>query len=163
MTKMIIRKAVTEDISSIQNIAYETWHDTYDGMIPRNVQNKFLGRAYSDENMPGRIARTSLFVAVDKEQIIGFANFFYKNPQEAELGALYVLPAAQGKKAGTKLLEAGIQEKPSLREIYVEVERENVTGTAFYEARGFKLLEEYEEELYGHKLQTRRMKLALPE
>ncbi|TVP86543.1 MAG: N-acetyltransferase [Alkalicoccus sp.] len=131
-------------------------------MIPENVQDKFLEKAYSDENMPGRIERTSLFVAVDKEQIIGFANFFYKNHYEAELGALYVLPEAQGKKTGTKLLEAGLVEKQSLQEIHVEVERDNVTGTSFYEARGFKVLEEYEEELYGHKLQTKRMKLTVP-
>ncbi|WP_147804712.1 GNAT family N-acetyltransferase [Alkalicoccus halolimnae] len=159
--EIVIRKALPADIPHIQNIALETWHDTYDDLIPREVQDKFLAEAYSDERMPGRIERTSLFVAEENGEVVGFANFFFKNPQQAELGAVYIYPQAQGRKIGSRLLRAGIQEKNSLEKIYVEVEKENYAGMAFYYAKGFELLEEFEEELFGHKLQTTRMVLHL--
>jgi ribosomal protein S18 acetylase RimI-like enzyme len=158
---IVIRKASLADIPAIQNVASETWHDTYDELIPREVQDKFLGEAYSDERMPARIERTSLFVAEERGEVVGFANFFFKNPQQADLGAVYIYPLAQGKKIGSRLLRAGIKEKDSLKEMYVEVEKENHKGMAFYQARGFKILEEFEEELFGHNLQTTRMVLYL--
>jgi len=154
---LLIRKAKLDDIPEIQQIAKETWHHTYEGLIPRQIQDEFIDSAYSDKNMPLRVEKTILLVAVLNEKVLGFSNFFLKNQQQAELGAIYIYPQEQGKGIGTKLLDAGIKELNSISELFVEVERGNKAGEDFYEAKGFNLVEEYDENFYGHMLKTKRM------
>lgn len=43
----------------------------------------------------------------------------------------------------------------------MEVEAGNTSGESFYRAKGFIKEDEYEEELYGHLLHTKKMVLKL--
>lgn len=45
----IIREMKQEDIHAVQSVAKIAWHDTYEGIIPREIQDSFLDEAYSDE------------------------------------------------------------------------------------------------------------------
>ncbi|UCZ55204.1 GNAT family N-acetyltransferase [Bacillus shivajii] len=157
----MVRKATLEDLSAIQKIARETWHDTYDGLIPRDIQDKFVSRAYSDENMALRVEKTVLFVAEIKGEVVGFANFFRRESEEAELGAIYIYPVGQGKGIGSKLLDAGIHELHNVSKLFVEVEKGNESGERFYEAKGFEVVKEYDEDFYGHMLKTKQLILKL--
>lgn len=47
------------------------------------------------------------------------------------------------------------------REIHLEVEKENAIGTTFYKAKGFKIVDEYDDDFDGHILKTVRMELIL--
>ena len=162
MSKSVtVRKAQREDIPAIQRVAAESWHDTYDGLIPRDIQDTFISQAYSEENMKARIEHTYLFVAETADGISGFANFSKKDKEEAELGALYIEPGEQGKGIGTKLLQAGIAELGGVSRVMVEVESGNNIGESFYKARGFLLVGEFDENFYGHYLKTKRMVLHL--
>ena len=42
------------------------------------------------------------------------------------------------------------------------VEKDNLKGLHFYYAKGFKITEEFEEQIDGHVLKTVRKKLVLP-
>ncbi|WP_199880735.1 N-acetyltransferase [Bacillus massiliglaciei] len=48
-----------------------------------------------------------------------------------------------------------------LKEMFVHVEKENKIGKAFYKAKGFKTVSEFEEDFDGHILQTVRMVLKV--
>jgi len=39
---VFIRKMKRKDIKAVENIARIAWHTTYDGIIPRDVQDNFL-------------------------------------------------------------------------------------------------------------------------
>ena len=151
-----IRKAEIEDISSIQYIAKKSWNDTYKELIPVPIQEKFLKEAYSDEFMIKRVQQSLLMVAEDKVKLVGFANAFIKG-NKGELSAIYLLPEVQRQGIGSQLLEAMITKLNDINEIYVEVEKGNLIGERFYEAKGFKLVREYEDDFYGHTLQTKRL------
>jgi ribosomal protein S18 acetylase RimI-like enzyme len=160
VNEIIIRKVELKDIPEVQKIAKVTWNHTYDGLIPRQIQDKFISSAYSDENMTIRVEKTLLFVAVLNEEVVGFSNFFLRDSQ-AVLGAIYIYPKEHGKGIGTKLLKAGINEFDHVSNIFVEVEVGNEVGENFYKAKGFDFVEEYEEDFYGHKLKTKKLVLKV--
>ena len=101
------------------------------------------------------------YVADENGSISDFANFSnVKDHGEVELASIYLLPGAQGKGVGSKLLMFGI-EQLSPRTIYINVESDNQMGKQFYLARNFKVIDEFEEDFDGHLLQTTRMVLEV--
>ncbi|WFA04592.1 MULTISPECIES: GNAT family N-acetyltransferase [Bacillus] len=155
-----IRKMEMEDIASVQQVAKTSWNDTYDGIIPRSVQEEFLQSAYSDERMLERMERSLILVAEAGGEIVGFVNCsFVKEGGEAYLAAIYSYPEYQGNGIGSALLKEGIKRLEGVNKIFVEVEKDNRTGKHFYKAKGFEEISEYEEDFAGHSLKTVKMVL----
>ena len=153
---------ILEDIKQVQNVAKATWNATYEGIIPLSVQENFLKSAYSEDIMKRRSEQSHLFVAIDNEKVIGFANFSPVNEEgKTELGAIYLYPGFQGKGLGSALLQKGINSLKHVKEIYINVEKENKIGKTFYEAKGFQVVEEFDDDFDGHVLKTIRMVLEI--
>lgn len=158
MSKVMIRKANKTDIEAIQLVASESWHATYEGIIPRNIQDKFLAGAYHANMLEKRLKQGLLLVAAINDKVVGFANFFF-DETDAELAAIYLLPKYQNKGIGTALLEKGLAENPQVISLYINVEKENHQGVRFYKTKGFEVVSEMTEDFDGHYLQTVRMVL----
>jgi len=79
---------------------------------------------------------------------------------EVELAAIYLLPKFQRKGIGSKMLEQGIKEL-SPKKVYVNVEFGNITGKEFYKAKNFEVIDNIEEDFFGHKLKMTRMVLKI--
>ncbi|WP_102028993.1 GNAT family N-acetyltransferase [Salirhabdus sp. Marseille-P4669] len=159
---IVIREAKANDIKQIQDIAKKSWHATYEGIIPNAVQERFLQSAYSDEMMKKRLLGSFLFVAEVEKKVVGFANFSpVKEIGEVELGAIYIYPEYQGMGIGSHLLHKGIHHIDGVQSIYINVEKDNTIGRTFYEAKGFQLVEEFDDDFDGHTLKTVRMVLQV--
>lgn len=157
---VIIRKMHVEDIPQVQDVAKKSWNATYEGIIPFEIQEKFLKVAYNNDRMKQRLERSFLFVAEIDSIVVGFANFSPVNDEgKAELGAIYLYPEYQGKGIGSALLQKGINELEGVEEIYINVERDNEIGKSFYDAKGFQVLKEFDDDFEGHILKTMRMVL----
>jgi ribosomal protein S18 acetylase RimI-like enzyme len=144
-----------EDIESVQQIVKISWKDTYEGIIPIKVQDLFIERAYSDAMMMKRIEKTSVYVAVLEDKVIGFANFTGVDEDgDSELTAIYMHPEYQKLGYGKKLLALGLQHIQKAEQLFVYVESKNIKGRNFYENNGFTLLEEFDELFEGHPLST---------
>lgn len=158
----VIRKMRKEDIKEVQSVAKRSWHDTYEGIIPLEIQEKFLDYAYHEEMLQKRLEGSFLLVVVVETTIVGFANFSpVKKEGEVELGAIYLLPNFQGKGIGSALLQEGIVNIEGKREVYINVEKDNEKGINFYQAKGFETVEEFDDEFDGHLLKTVRMVLKV--
>ncbi|WP_199860687.1 GNAT family N-acetyltransferase [Oceanobacillus damuensis] len=158
----LIRKMTKEDTKKVQDVAQKSWNTTYEGIIPSEIQENFLNAAYSDEMMEKRLNSSLLLVAEVENSLVGFANYSpVKNECEVELGAIYIYPEHQGKGIGTALLQEGIKILEGVREIYINVEKENKIGKTFYEAKGFKIVQEFDDDFDGHILKTVRMVLEV--
>lgn len=157
-----IRSMTQADIHSVQQIARVSWNNTYEGIIPLNIQNQFLNSAYSELAMEKRLKETVMLVAEYKGNTVGFLNLSHVNKMgQAELIAIYIHPEYQGKGIGTALLQKGIDLfHPNIKEIMVNVEKENTIGLTFYKAKGFKVLNEFDDVFNGHVLKTIRMILT---
>ncbi|MBM7650240.1 ribosomal protein S18 acetylase RimI-like enzyme [Bacillus ectoiniformans] len=152
-----IRLMEEKDIPFIQRVAKESWADSYEGMIPSDIQEAFLKEAYSTSYLKIRM-KSSLMIISEKEGVLtGFANFSEINGGACELFAIYLLPEAQGRGIGTILLKEGLVRLREVKQLFVNVEKENLRAKRFYDARGFKVIKEFEEDFKGHKLQTIRM------
>lgn len=157
---VIIREMHVEDIPQVQDVAKKSWNATYEGIIPFEIQEKFLENAYNNDRMKQRLERSFLFVAEIDSNVVGFANFSPVNDEgKAELGAIYLYPEYQGKGIGSALLQKGINELEGVVEIYINVERDNEIGKSFYDAKGFQVLKEFDDDFEGHILKTVRMVL----
>jgi len=157
-----IRKMTNEDIKQIQSIAKKSWNATYEGIIPETIQNNFLLMAYSDEMMKHRLNHSFMYVAETDSELAGFVNFTPVDEKGlSELSAIYLDPDLQNRGIGTALLNEGIHNIEGLKEIRLEVEKENKIGMSFYKAKGFDVVEEYDEDFDGHNLKTVIMKLDI--
>src|SRR5699024_7448846 len=151
----MIREMVKEDIEQVQEVARNSWSTTYEGIIPYQIQENFLNRAYNDEMMEKRVGQSYIFVAEKENRIVGFANFTpVNNEGQSELSAIYLDQDFQGEGIGTALLQRGIKELENLKELYLDVEKENTIGKAFYDSNGFKTEKERSEE-HTTELQSR--------
>ena len=150
-----------EDIPQVKQVAIKSWHTTYENIIPLDVQNNFLEKAYSEERLLIRLSKSPFYVAKLNNKIIGFANFSNKKLDgNVELAAIYLSKDFQHQGVGTKLLQFGIyQLRPT--QIFINVEAENKIGRQFYEAKGFQIIDQFDEEFDGHILKTIRMALNL--
>lgn len=158
----LIREMVKSDIKHVQDVAKHSWHSTYDGIIPRDVQDNFLNLAYSDDMMEKRVKGSYVFVAEMDGNVVGFSNFSEVNDEgQSELSAIYLYQNCQGQEIGTALLEKGIEVLDDLKQIYIDVEKENTFGKTFYDAKGFKTIKEYDDPFDGHILKTVRMCLTV--
>lgn len=159
---LIIRKAETKDIGLVQQVAKVSWNATYDGIIPNEIQENFLQSAYSNEMMERRVKNSLFLIAEIGDEIVGFANFSpVREKGEVELGAIYLSPKYQGKGIGTALLQKGIQLLAGVKKVFINVEKENEIGKTFYQAKGFKIHSEFDDDFDGHILKTIRMVLTV--
>lgn len=106
--------------------------------------------------------RSLLLVAEIAERVVGFANFSPVNKDgKAGLGAIYIYPEYQGKGIGSALLEHGIKELDGVKEIFVDVEKDNKLGRSFYEVKDFEVVREFDDDFDGHILKTVEMVLQV--
>jgi ribosomal protein S18 acetylase RimI-like enzyme len=138
--EIVIRPAQVVDLLAIRIIAALTWQATYPDLAEHNRRG-FLRGAYSDESLKTVIAsaRHWFYVALDQDEVVGFAHFLRRTRHEAELARLYVLPSYQRQGIGTQLLQHGLAalEKSGFRTCYVAVYVNNAGARAFYERHDF--------------------------
>lgn len=157
-----IREMQIEDIKQVQQVAKTSWHYTYEGIIPYDIQISFLNSAYSDEMMQKRLKNSFIWVSEVGGKIVGFINFSpVKENGKAELAAVYILPEHHGKGIGTSLLKKGMKTLEGIKEIGINVEKDNHIGTTFYKAKGFNIVSEFDDYFDGHILKTVRMVLKV--
>jgi len=151
----MIRPMTYDDIELVQQIAKVSWHHTYKGIIPEDVQQQFLNMAYSIPMLQKRMEKTNMLLAEVDGKIVGFAAFTRTDEDgDAELTAIYLLPEYQQMGIGTQLFEAGLELIQDADQLFVYVECDNVNGRSFYEAKGFELMDEFEELFQGYPLYT---------
>lgn len=147
-----VEAAVLQDAEAIVHIQMVTWLDTYSsvehGITREDLHDRLAGA--HDELLAGRIEQwrdriasptddRAIFVARIGERIVGYAGPMIVEG-ERRIGALYVLPEAQGKGIGGMLLRKAIdwhrQQAPE-QAIFLHVVSYNQKAIAFYEKFGF--------------------------
>lgn len=157
-----IRKMTKEDIPDVQQLAKISWNDTYVGIIPENIQDKFLQNAYSETSLTWRLRQSNPWVAEVEGKIVGFAIYSLLNADgEVELGAIYLHPQFKRLKIGSALLDIARKEIPGLKRISLSVEKGNENGLKFYKTQGFQVYSEFDENFEGHVFNTVKMVLEI--
>jgi ribosomal protein S18 acetylase RimI-like enzyme len=138
-----VRRAVLEDAESIGLVQVESWRKTYAGILPDAYLESLNIEKHSMIWRQGlRVGRIFVFVAEDPWGIFGFiAGGAIRDPIEgydAELYAIYLMPARQRRGVGQELAltlrEALLMESFSGMVVWV-LER-NLPAISFYKRMG---------------------------
>lgn len=149
-----ISEATAKDFKIIQNIAFTTWPDVYGKILSKEQLNFMLTTFYSEETLlDNMVNKKHHFILIyDAATCLGFASFEhnYLEKKETRLHKIYLLPEAQGKGAGSALIEAveTYAAENNSTSISLNVNRFN-NASAFYKKRGFTIIGEEDIEI-GH-------------
>ena len=147
--EIIIERATPDDADAISELLRITWQATYPNeevgiseedirlrtegehgeRIPQNVEN-WRKRIETDD---GTVA---VFVAREAGQVVGMAAPGIIDGQR-RIGAMYVLPDAQGKGIGGRLMERALEWHGHEEDIYLLVASYNDNAINFYKRFGF--------------------------
>jgi GNAT superfamily N-acetyltransferase len=148
-----VRPAVPEDAAAIRVVQARTWLATYPdealGITREGLRQHLEGSA--GEKIAGRAAqirdrieaqvsgsgRGRDFVAVLGDDVVGFTAPFIEASGRRRVGALYVLPAAQGRGIGHLLMAENLAWHGDDQDIYLNVAAYNDRAKRFYERHGF--------------------------
>ena len=136
----ITKKISVEDIPAIQRLLYETWHDTYAGLLPQKVIQAVTSTWHSSTALKRDLENINVYCAAAKthqDAIIGFITA-HINKDTMRVTRLYVLPSHQKQGIGQQLMVQANNAFPGIQSITLEIEAKNHKARKFYASLGFK-------------------------
>ncbi len=156
-----IRKLKKKDIPRVQRIARRSWQTTYEGIIPKKIQDEFIADYYSKRMLKKRRCNNHFLVAEKEGKMVGFAEYTKILPDgSVHLHAIYLDPDYLRQGIGSALIRFAM-ENFDANIMTLHVVRQNERAIRFYEKTGFKAVDEFVEDWNGHPLHMIRMRLML--
>lgn len=142
---MTIRRAATEDIPHIIDIAEATWPETYGAILSPSQLRYMLQLFYSSDALHDQMETQghTFLVLEENGRTLAFASYSPVDAGRWKLHKLYILPGQQGKGLGRKLIDhiaADLREKGA-GALLLNVNRYN-KARQFYEKLGFEVIAE---------------------
>ena len=168
-----LRAAGPSDSGGIARVHTLSWQSAYRGILPDDWLDalRWEERKIRWDAIFSSANRGSVYVATDPQnEIIGFASIGpsrdedIDQPEVHELYAIYLTPEKWGKRIGTALLAAVLNEVPkSAKWLTLWVLQDNILARNFYESHGFTLDgATMLAEIDGHRREEVRYRIALP-
>jgi ribosomal protein S18 acetylase RimI-like enzyme len=137
-----IRTIDAEELPKVQQIAHQTWPDTFGKILSPDQITYMLKLMYSLEELNSQLEKGVTFLlATDEKTELGFAGFEldYSESSKAKLHKLYLLPSAQGKGLGKKLIlnVADRARESGQKSLLLNVNKYNQSAIEFYIRMGF--------------------------
>jgi GNAT superfamily N-acetyltransferase len=140
-----VRPSTPTDIQVIQAIAHKSWEETYRSLISEESRREYLAKAYATEWLNKLHTRADVrgFLAYEDGRAVGFAMMSLGSPADdppgAVLRSLYMLPDAQSKGHGRRLLDAvrAAAIERGIPWLWVAVHEQLKPAREWYERQGF--------------------------
>ena len=138
-----ITEAASQDIPIIRHLAQQTFYATYLSLLPKEKVDYLFDLMYSISSLAEQMKKDQRFIlAKDETGCQGYASYEIncKNLPVTKIHKIYILPSAQGKGVGKKLMdsitEVALQNKNQT--LSLNVFRKN-PALQFYQKIGFKI------------------------
>jgi len=114
-----------------------------ENIVKFGIPEEYVRKAFEKLLKAVSSGEATLYLALKKKEIIGFAQIIEQDSNVAELDRLLVFPEHAGKGVGTELLNQVVldQKKRGAKTIFVKAGKEETHARKFYEKNGFKLVE----------------------
>lgn len=162
-----IVEATSNDFKIIQDIAYQTWPIAYGEILSKAQLNYMLEAFYNDATLKESVVNKGhhFILAKEGEVVWGFASFEHlcNNKEQTKIHKIYILPEAQGKGVGKKLIEYVAKEakRNHSASLFLNVNRFNA-AIEFYKKMGFAIVDEVNIELeHGYLMEDYVMEQSL--
>jgi len=139
-----IRKAFLEELPIVSEIAHKTWPLTFADILSPPQIEYMLKLMYNLKTLESQLSeKGQVFLLAEEEgEFLGFAAYElnYSEGEKTKLHKIYVLPSAQGKGLGKKLInEIADQAKSTCQKsLLLNVNKFNQPAIDFYAYLGFK-------------------------
>jgi ribosomal protein S18 acetylase RimI-like enzyme len=149
---MNVREAEIEDVIPIQEVALESWKDTYSEILSEDTIREVIEDWYSAQDLEQQIDDPVFYVAEKDGEVIGFVHATVKD-RKASLHRIYLKPEYQSQGIGSNLYDKAENElKCRADTVELEVLADNETGRNFYLHKGFEEQKTEEIGLKGEKV-----------
>ena len=154
MEHIIITAATAENISTIQQIGKETFHETFSQSNTKEDMQKYLDENFSEQKVKSELnnSESMFFIAWDESFPVGYLKLNIGAAQTEDQGhaaleieRIYVKPTHHGKKVGQMLYEQALVTANQLKRdtIWLGVWEENLRAIRFYEKNGFVAFDQH--------------------
>lgn len=145
----IVLKAVNEsDIEQLQQIAKQTFFDTFSPHNTEENMMKYLNEGFTAEKLISEIQNqhSKFYFAISENQVIGYlkvntgdAQTELQNSNALEIERIYVSKDFHGKKVGQILYDKALQiaGEKNVDYVWLGVWEENLRAIQFYKKNGF--------------------------
>ena len=142
-----IRKVEVGDTDRIADVCSNGWRETVAGKLSETAQRKIVRHWYNHEKVKSDIKKGSYtYAAVADNRVIGVIGGGMAGKNTGHIFVFYIDRNYRyqgiGKKLLRKLTEHQIQKGAEVQR--VSVQKDNELGLPFYQAHGFKVVEEVE-------------------
>ncbi len=139
------KKATTEDIPIIQELARKIWHKYYPGIISVEQINYMLPMMYSTSVIYNELLTHIIYeLVIYNQESIGYLSYQYEeNKSRIKLNKLYLLPEYHSQGIGQAMLNRAeeVSQQYNVKQIYLTVNKNNKKAIKAYEKFGFILSE----------------------
>ncbi|MBB6635436.1 GNAT family N-acetyltransferase [Cohnella thailandensis] len=148
-----IKRADSTHVQGIAEVCAQANRATYGEIYAKEYLEEIIAKYYTPERIAEEVGSPTrawggYWVAVEKDRVIGAGGGGMIGDAESEIFALYVSPDRRNEGIGSLLIEAitAQQKEFGAAAQWISVQKGNHKGIPFYEARGFELQGEEEEE-----------------
>jgi GNAT superfamily N-acetyltransferase len=137
-----IRTIAAEELPKVQAIAHQTWPNTFGKILSAEQIDYMLNLMYSIEELELQLEKGLTFLLAEEDgTALGFAGFELNcsDLPKAKLHKIYLLPTAQGKGLGKKLIleVADRAKQANQKSLLLNVNKYNQPAIDFYLRIGF--------------------------
>ncbi|WP_342742122.1 GNAT family N-acetyltransferase [Virgibacillus siamensis] len=137
-------KANESHVKGISNICIRGYWATYGETHRKDWIERVISEFYNHERILSEVTESNrdwggYFVAVENGEVIGAAGGGMIDEEVGELFVIYIDPARRNEGIGSKLLDAVTKQQKleyRAKEQWVSVQKGNMKGIPFYEAKG---------------------------
>ncbi len=134
-----------EELVHVQSIAKLTWPHTFGEILSPEQIEYMLNWMYSLENLSKQYDSGHQFFIAEEGKKLGFTGIEVNHePGKTKIHKIYILPTAQGKGIGKKLIQKikEIAKDNNQESLLLNVNKYNTGAIAFYEYLGFVNIKE---------------------
>jgi diamine N-acetyltransferase len=140
-----IRPATPQDYPTIQQIAHQTWPETFGEILSPQQIDYMLDWMYSLPSLQAQVAERGhvFLLAEEAETVLGFLAYElnYQEQPKTKIHKIYILPSSQGKGVGKGLIgrASEIATEQGNVSLLLNVNRYN-KAVQFYQKMGFEVV-----------------------
>lgn len=148
MTSIVLKKAISADLQTLQQIGKETFYETFSKHNSEAEMQKYLAESFASEKILKELntPESQFFIAWEDESPVGYlkvnsgkAQTELQDGTAIEIERIYVKSSHQGKKVGQLLFDKALEiaRQQNKKYIWLGVWEENKKAVNFYTKNGF--------------------------